>query len=1130
MNLQKTLLAQFEPDIAKQLLVFGQHLSTVDADIFMFLARKSLRLYDVLLKLGISPIERCIVSDRCLDMRLDSFKGKRVALIDDTLILGTSLAKAKKQLEQVGAQVSTHVFCLDREWHSPEIIVPDNVAVELSDDRVMTFCTSEVRALSLTPRPYLVDFPLSRPFRIQDDELDSLLADTGWTAMKLTTELQERNGVATLTFFPASSTLTQFEQIFGKDIFKCLEILKVRMWAKSLENAWHVQIVPIVTLCPLLEESLATLSDYLLELVLGNTPASLRLKSYCESPRARQRLCQFIFSIAIGQQFVTDAQQRIGREIHWHFDHDETDRHYGPWLHEEMAFLVENIFGWLCTRAAPIKQPPKLERAPIPESVCQWTETSIGTDKRTRTRLLTKQPRNRSVSLLADFAEVFRNIYDIRELPARQEARKLGAKYLDQDSEAPNRDRLDKGVPWQLLVDWMASLYKTPQSKHVTNTFSLLLDLCNDVGIAVPVTCVEEGVVFRGYRHGEDVKFSDSELALAYDAAKGFLETSGLPAIPRLTFEKLLVLLIKVGASQGFLEVLYGASGTDGICKIGFDLKGARPMLIRGPRNRPERNLWLTDYLIARNVVRSPLNKGGRRGRYELGKRPEGNYLVSQAPDEAVDLGNIIGMLMRHKRGEAPIMNEMDITLLATCATPSHTAQAMQTELAIFRDWFSPFNEELSKSLLNEPKWIADTLKSMLMSHGYEALHSAKFKFVGFKSNQCDKIIEAGAKGLAAEASIFQRRWLSYWKPLKETELVEERRQFTPHINSAATLIWELATLIATIEIALRYQQLRKKSSATDGQLVSAISKFRDYRLKMISTGLVEPAHVKKLSERLEEIDVLRQTEFQPEGSTITPTHAMILHNEIPFFNPTVAVEFAMGKIRARIRDVDELIGLLDPLIDHFGKVKGRVAYSHMLYYDIIDSTATIAARKGKDVEDYRKRCGELKQHINRWLVRRMGDGRAQGHKIYPVNGSETSTNDCKHIFLGGGQALRLAEEIVTMLIEGASSFGMLVRVYFVPCNFVGSTVYRQGVDPEVKGELFWEHWSRVTKKCSTFEAHTTLGHFLLIAADELVSLFRLGDQLCWDELHDDLVTSEIAFQNRQTAVRYGRIQVVSQE
>jgi hypothetical protein len=75
MKLADTLLREFEPDMAKQLIAFGQKLSKVDTDIFVFLARKSLCLYDVLLKIGTPPIQCCVVNDRVLDMQLEPFRG-----------------------------------------------------------------------------------------------------------------------------------------------------------------------------------------------------------------------------------------------------------------------------------------------------------------------------------------------------------------------------------------------------------------------------------------------------------------------------------------------------------------------------------------------------------------------------------------------------------------------------------------------------------------------------------------------------------------------------------------------------------------------------------------------------------------------------------------------------------------------------------------------------------------------------------------------------------------------------------------------------------------------------------------------------------------------------------------------
>ena len=414
MKLADTLLRQFEPDMARQLIAFGHRLSKIDADIFVFMARKSLCLYDVLLQLGTPPIEGCVVSDRVLDMRLEPFRGKRVALVDDTLILGTSLARAKHCLERIAAHVSTHVFCLDERWHCPSLIVPDSTAVECSHDRIMTFCTAEVRALSIMPRPYLVDFPLTRRFRLKTGDLQGLLAQTGWEPMKLSTQLQRRNGVAALTFFPSDEVLDQLQGSLGGTVLKCLDLVKVRLWARRGRDSWVAQMVPIATLRPMAERVLDDLNHYLLTAALGDGRAAAQLELAAESARARQRLSQFILSAAIGRRFMAGVETRVGRELHLGFDHNETDHLFGPWLHDQTAALTQN--GQAADLAHKDAQPaPRFAPTAIPANVRDWAAASIGASSK-RARLRTRQRRDRSASLLADFAELFHHIWFIRQV------------------------------------------------------------------------------------------------------------------------------------------------------------------------------------------------------------------------------------------------------------------------------------------------------------------------------------------------------------------------------------------------------------------------------------------------------------------------------------------------------------------------------------------------------------------------------------------------------------------------------------------------------------------------------------------------------------------------------------------
>jgi hypothetical protein len=103
------------------------------------------------------------------------------------------------------------------------------------------------------------------------------------------------------------------------------------------------------------------------------------------------------------------------------------------------------------------------------------------------------------------------------------------------------------------------------------------------------------------------------------------------------------------------------------------------------------------------------------------------------------------------------------------------------------------------------------------------------------------------------------------------------------------------------------------------------------------------------------------------------------------------------------------------------------------------------------------------------------------------------------------------------------------VRLYAVPCNFAGTSVYRQGFDPEMRGLRFWEHWSRVAKAANKFE-ETVSGDksFLLLATEDLISSLKLPFQLQWDTTVDTEVSSEIEYLLRHTKVRYGTVVVRS--
>jgi hypothetical protein len=88
---RESFLSCFSTCHRREIVEFGKRLRKVDADYLIFMARKSVCFYESLAALKLTELRGILVSDRVLDMDLSWLKGKRVALIDDAVIYGSTL-------------------------------------------------------------------------------------------------------------------------------------------------------------------------------------------------------------------------------------------------------------------------------------------------------------------------------------------------------------------------------------------------------------------------------------------------------------------------------------------------------------------------------------------------------------------------------------------------------------------------------------------------------------------------------------------------------------------------------------------------------------------------------------------------------------------------------------------------------------------------------------------------------------------------------------------------------------------------------------------------------------------------------------------------------------------------------
>lgn len=1081
-TLRDELLGQFPADIAALLLEFSKHIAALKCDYLIFMARKSLRLYDLLSAAGAPTSERPVLSDHVLDQSLHVFRDKDIILIDDTLILGTTLADAKKRLLDAGAKsVQCHVFAIDAENWCRELIVPDKSFAQLDHSRMLTFCAREVFALSIGAIPYLSDFPFSEPVRLTQSAVLTLHSLPGWDTHTLTTRAQEAAGVSYYTCLPQQETLEFFTAFLGIPVARLVELVKVRVFSRRAGTAHWARFIPLLTLRPMEERDLDHLFDSVTKHVADQAGGfSSAIERWCTSPTSKLRALQYALSLAVGAYFMSTLTRTAGLKRVPAFDIKEGVRLFGPWMYGDVQELHHAILAIFQDGRPIVFHGPAPTAATLPESVIQISKSEYREFVEASNE---EQPEpnelsaSRTRSLLTDLIRAFIGLYRKYELPAREEVHRLGSSILTAEAhDAPFRERLKFGFAWRALVEVMLEEHKLKPYTRRGNLLSLLLDYLIDMGIAVPVLALRDGILFRAYRYGEDVPFGDQECALCYEVANGFIQASGRSDIPRITLEKLIVSLMRVGVAKEFLTVIHGPSGGEGIARIGFHLHGAVPMMpSHDTLFADEQESWLSRYLVDRGVLKETIKARGRYRLYKLGTRPEASFLKPNAPSEARQLGWLLGKLSVKADEQGTILNQNDLILLATCIEPKDAACAIAAELKLFSSWHDRFAHTLQRPIdwSDENKLVA-TRDDFVTGIGYLAIHSARLKIVGYRRASANEIIEKCGRYLASSVNgeFLEAAWQGSWAAVTAGISKEQEAQFNPSIEALEKYALMAAIGAFTIELSLASGIIEVSKSER------AVRDFGEACAK-ISHYLTAFQHVALTKREKEVLQRLAQKAADAE-----PIQAM-----------ADSVRFGLQWLNANVGNMRAAANGVEMLAREFGKADKRTKFSAVLWYDIIDSTGQKGGLSGAELKDYRSRVRSFKAHFNRELYGLRRDAEREHATIYPWQGLLTSRNDEKHIFLTGVRNIEWLYQAAKLLATVSAAHGVCVRAVAIRADFAGDPASKYSASPEVEGDSFWEHLSRLTAKLKNIELEQKLN----AGKPPLYSFFWLGGNLSID-------------------------------
>lgn len=216
----------------------------------------NLPLADCLDELELTNFHCVVTSSRILDMNLDWLKSKKVAIIDDALISGTTINEAQRKLSTFGIEkVGVYVLSVDENWWTKELVNPMPSYFKLNSEQTSLICANIVNAISVVPRPYTIDYPLFKNIRINEKDFQDLSTSAEWLVYESTSSHQAKHNILNLTIVPNEPTLLAFLDEMGLSIHRN-SIFKLRLYALNIKEIFWCQVLPIVILPPITEEEL----------------------------------------------------------------------------------------------------------------------------------------------------------------------------------------------------------------------------------------------------------------------------------------------------------------------------------------------------------------------------------------------------------------------------------------------------------------------------------------------------------------------------------------------------------------------------------------------------------------------------------------------------------------------------------------------------------------------------------------------------------------------------------------------------------------------------------------------------------------------------------------------------------
>ena len=991
-----------------------------ECDLVILMARKALCLYRMMQICGAKPLRVPVFSDAILESNGQFLRGKKVLVVDDTLFVGTTLSDTVDRLNELTVAAQTWVYAADAETWKKKTFSPDYIHVQLSAQDAIEFCSAECRSLINAGIPYLTDFAASQRIRLTPAELDGIIKPVNWAFHDISSQYHDKSMVKYYSALPDQYVLQKVKKIVGQSIFDLIEIAKIRIFATWAGRTYDVTFVPLVTFAPCKSASLRRAS------VLLGSAFGIPRQAVCDQSAADQmRMLQFLVGAAFMKSMWEHIEVMADLSAPQKLSHDWCGTVFCPELAEYISSGILEFYNATDGDYSIRGRLPVLA-TDEPESVVQETQSDVDTFldvyfSKCDEMEFGDSPLSDLTAIMLEFQAHF-------EDRARREV-------IEGDPNPKYRDRLRRGMAWRALSKRLLERYHPENTRHREkmrhhrNVLSLFLDRLVDFGIAVPIITHIDGLIYRAYRHGEDVRFGAQEESLVYHLLEGFQVGRENEGFEATYFEKLIVILLRVGMDEEWLNLWYSNSGRDNLVRIGYHLQGAVSI---SPRNDNElvpegETSWLTRRLCKTGTIKI---KRGKRNRtyYGLGKRPAAAHARIDAPRTAKQLGHALGKLCvsgSNTRSNIRPLGSEDLIVLTSCSNAIDVAGAIAAELHIFDNWFDKSGSRALNGDFSMPE-KSIFKQNFAQQHGSQAFNSASWKIKKYQAKEIDdiKLKVYATEKIDPEFFIRKDIWNTIFSSFERHANDHELKKINAFLSAASDLIVCFKFLFRAVVCIVKI--VREPDSLELRQKLTSLVHEKELPPLTSFTGVLEA--IDRLDEQMPTESVLRK--LREVASAVDGYGKMIC---VIAREESVTAQSIVLKADVRL---------------------SRKEYRYLVWYDVLNSR--VRGIKDPDEADrYSEATENFRDEISTMLEDFKENIQNSGGNVFVQSGDISSRNDEKHIFLSGkGSQAEVANVLVNNIKRVVDRTGVRLRMLAIPTNLRGNYVFLNRGQTDIGGDF----------------------------------------------------------------------------